>query len=135
MMRSIAAVAVGLLVSMALMFLFHLAAVLVTGVPVEATSSTPYLVANVIAKILAAACGGAAAVRVAAQAPHGHLFVLALAILLISLPTLLGDGVPGQPTWYPALMSVVGPVAVLIGGILAARRWRGRSSGGARAAG
>jgi hypothetical protein len=114
MMRSIAAVAVGLLVSMALMFLFHLAAVLVTGVPVEATSSTPYLVANVIA---------------------GHLFVLALAILLISLPTLLGDGVPGQPTWYPALMSVVGPVAVLIGGILAARRWRGRSSGGARAAG
>jgi hypothetical protein len=85
-------------------------------------------VANLVASFIAGACGGAAAVRVAAHTPHGHVVALAMAILLLSLPTLFAGAAPGQPTWYPALMSVLGPIAVLTGGLLAARRWRSPGS-------
>lgn len=133
MMRSIAAVVVGLLVTMALVFLFHLVTIGITGLPVEGRPSQSYLVANLIVSFIAGACGGAAAVRVAAHTPHGHVMALALAILLLSLPTLFAGAAPGQPTWYPALMSVLGPVAVLSGGLLAARRWRHRGAATAQA--
>ena len=127
MKRSIAAVVVGILVTMALVYLFHLGTIAATGLPLEGTSSQRYLVANLVASFIAGACGGAAAVRVAARDPHGHMIAVAMAILLLSVPTLFAGAAPGQPTWYPALMSLLGPVAVLTGGWLAAGRWRRRS--------
>jgi hypothetical protein len=126
MIRSIAAVVVGLLVTLALVYLFHIGTIVLTGLPLEGSSSRPYLIANLVASFIAGACGGAAAVRVAAHTPHGHVVALAMAILVLSLPTLFAGAAPGQPTWYPALMSVLGPVSVLTGGLLAARRWRSR---------
>lgn len=128
MIRSIAAVLVGLIVTFALVLLFHQATVLITGIPLDGTHEAPYLTANIVASFLAGACGGAAAVRVAARAPHGHVVVLALVILLVSLPTLFMGASPGQPTWYPLVMSVIGPVSVLTGGLLAAYRWRDRAA-------
>ena len=126
MIRSIAAVVVGLLVTMALVPLFHLATLYITGLPIEESPTGPYLIANLVGSFIAAACGGAAAVRVAAQAPSGHVIVLALVILLLSLPALFA---PGEPMWYRALSSVLGPVAVITGGWLAAGRWRNRPVG------
>lgn len=132
MMRSIAAVGVGLLVTTALVFLFNLATTALTGLPLEGTSSPSYLAANLVASFIAGACGGATAVRIAAHTPHGHVVALAIAILLLSLPTLFGGAAAGQPTWYPLVISVLGPVAVLTGGLLAARRWRHRPAEPAR---
>lgn len=125
MIRSIAAVLVGLAVTFALVLLFHQATILLTGIPPEGRASGPYLIANIAASFLAGACGGAAAARVAARAPQGHTIVLALAILILSLPTLFMGAAPGQPSWYPLLMSVVGPVSVMVGGVVGGWRWHG----------
>ncbi len=129
MIRSIVAVLVGLAVTFVLVLIFHQATILLTGIPLEGRESGPYLAANIAASFLAGACGGAAAARVAARAPHGHTLVVAIVILILSLPTLFMGAAPGQPSWYPLAMSVVGPVSVLTGGLVAGRRWRGRSGG------
>lgn len=125
MIRSIAAVLVGLAVTIALVLLFHQVTVHLTGIPLEGTESGPYLVANIVASFFAGACGGAAAARIAARSPYGHTIALAIAILVLSLPTLFMGAAPGQPSWYPLAMSVVGPVAVMAGGVVAGRRWHG----------
>lgn len=130
MIRSIAAVLVGLIVTFLLVMLSTQLAVALSGIPMEGRPSRAYLTLNIIGSAIAGMAGGATAVRIAAHAPHGHVIALAIAILLLSLPTLLAAPAPGQPSWYPLLMSALGPVSVLVGGLLAGRRWRSRYEGG-----
>ena len=124
MIRSIAAVLVGLVVTLLLVMLFTQTAAAIAGLPIEGRPTRPYLILNLLGSIIAGACGGATAVRIAAHTPHGHVIALAVAILLLSLPTLLAAPAPGQPTWYPLVLSVIGPVSVISGGLLAIRGLR-----------
>ena len=129
MIRSIAAVLIGLAVTFALVLIFHQVTILLTGVPLEGQASGPYLAVNTAASFVAGVFGGATAARIAARAPQGHTIALAIAILILSLPTLFMGAAPEQPSWYPLLMSVVGPISVMVGGVAGGWRWQGRKMG------
>ena len=61
----------------------------------------------------------------APRAPRLHAGVLAAILVFFSLTSLAGltvSGDPYGPAWYPIAMVVIGPVGVLIGGSLRARR-------------
>lgn len=124
MMRSIGAIAAGLAVNFALVFATTSLATLVFGVPIAGPATNGYLGLNLLGAAVAGAAGGATAVAIAAHAPHGHVLALALAILLVSLPALFAAPPPGQPAWYPLVLSVLGPVSVVAGGWLAIGRQR-----------
>ncbi|HUE96353.1 MAG TPA: hypothetical protein VMN39_06815 [Longimicrobiaceae bacterium] len=122
MIRSAAAVLAGLVVTIVLVMLLTYLAGVLAGVPVGAPPTPTYLALNLFGSAIAGFAGGDVAVRVAAHTPHGHVIALAVVILLLSLPFALSAPAPGQPTWYPFAISVVGPGSVLLGGLLAARR-------------
>jgi hypothetical protein len=122
MIRSIAAVLAGFLVTFVLGFL----AAAILGLPMDGPPTREYLALDLLGRAIAGAAGGATAVRIAAHTPHGHTMALAIAILLLSLPQLLSVPGLGQPSWYPLVISVLGPVSVLIGGLLAGRKWIAR---------
>ena len=61
----------------------------------------------------------------APRAPRLHAGVLAAILVFFSLASLWGlstAGEPYGPTWYPVAMLVMGPIGVLAGGVLRARR-------------
>jgi hypothetical protein len=122
MLRSIAAVLAGLIVTIVLVMVLTFLAGAVAGVgPTE--GPTPfYIVLNLLGGAIAGACGGATAVMLAPHTPHGHVWALAFIILLLSLPTIFSAPSPAQPTWYGLVLSVLGPVSVLLGGLFAVRR-------------
>lgn len=122
MMRSIAAVLAGVLVTVALVLALTFLSAAALGLGPNAAPTPAYLAVNLTGSALAGALGGATAVKLAPHAPHGHVIALAIVILLLSLPTLFTPPAPGQPSWYGAVVSVIGPVSVAIGGLLAARR-------------
>ena len=122
MLRSIAAVLAGLVVTVFLVMVLSFLAGAVLGIPPAGPPTPPYLVLNLIGGAIAGASGGAIAVRFAPHTPHGHVGALAALILLLSLPTLLSPPAPGQPGWYGLALSVLGPVSVAVGGFLAIRR-------------
>lgn len=128
MIRSIAAVTAGLVVTIVLVLILTPLAGMIAGVPMGAPPNTLYLVLNLIASALAGFAGGEVAVRIAHYAPHGHVIALAGVILLLALPSVFSAPAPGQPGWYPLVISIVGPASVLIGGMLAARRYERRAS-------
>lgn len=121
MIRSIAAVLAGLVVTVVLVMLLTFLASAAVGLAPGAALSAPYLTLNLLGSALAGLAGGATAVKLAPHTPHGHVIALAILILLLSLPTLLTPPAPGQPTWYGLVVSVLGPVSVAIGGLLMAR--------------
>lgn len=130
MLRSAAAVLAGLAVAVVLVMLFTFAASAVLGIEPGEPPTPAYLLLNLLGSAVAGAAGGATAVRIAPHTPHGHVVVLALVILLLSLPAILAGAAPGQPAWYPLALGVLGPVSVFAGGLLAARgRGWARSSG------
>lgn len=126
MLRSIAAVLAGLVVTVVLVMILTTLAGTIARVPIGAPPTNLYLILNLTGSFIAGAAGGAVAERIAARAPHGHVIALAVVILLLSLPTVFSAPAPGQPTWYPVVISILGPVAVLTGGILAIRYLRRR---------
>ena len=123
MIRSIAAVAAGLVVTVVLVLILTPLAGMIAGVPMGAPPTPLYLVLNLLASAIAGFVGGVVAVRVAHYAPHGHVIALAVVILLLALPTVFTAPAPGQPAWYPLAISILGPISVLAGGMLAARHF------------
>ena len=122
MLRSIAAVVAGLVVAVVIVMAFTFVASAALGLGPEDPPTPPYLLLNLLGSVIAGAAGGATAMRIAPHTPHGHVFALAIVILLLSLPTVFSGAAPGQPDWYPLATSVLGPVSVFLGGLLAARR-------------
>ena len=121
MLRSVVAVGAGLLVTVTLVIVLTFLTVAALRLGPNATPTPAYLALNLIGSAVAGAVGGATAVKLAPHTPHGHVVALAILILLLSLPTLFTPPAPGQPAWYGAVVSVIGPVAVALGGLLAAR--------------
>lgn len=122
MLRSIAAVVAGLLVTIVLVMVLSFAAAAVLRLPPDGLPTPLYLALNLLGGAFAGLSGGATAVWLAPHTPHGHVGALAGLILLLSLPTLLSAPAPGQPAWYGLALSVLGPVSVALGGYLAIRR-------------
>ena len=126
MLRSVGAVGAGLVVTMALVIGLTFLSAIAAGLGPEATPTAGYLALNLSGSALAGVIGGATAVKLAPHTPHGHVLALAILILLLSLPTLFTPPAPGQPSWYGAVVSVIGPASVALGGLLASR-WRDRA--------
>lgn len=124
--RSVLAVVAGLAVCLVLVIALSAIAASILRVSAESPPTPLYLALNLTGGALAGAIGGATAMRIAPHTPHGHVWALALLILLLSLPTLLTAPAPGQPAWYGLALSVIGPSSVLLGGVLEARRERYR---------
>jgi hypothetical protein len=119
--RSVAAVLAGLVVTVVLVMALTYLAAAALGLAPGAAPTPAYLTLNLLGSALAGALGGATAVVLAPHTPHGHVVALAILILLLSLPTLFTPPAPGQPSWYGLAVSVIGPVAVAVGGLMAAR--------------
>jgi hypothetical protein len=128
MIRSILAVLAGLIVALVLVVVLSFLSSSILGIPFNGPPTRDYLLLNLLGGAIAAASGGAVAVRVAAHTPHGHMFALAIVILILSLATVFSAPAPGQPAWYHVAISVAAPASVLVGGWLASRRWAGRSA-------
>jgi hypothetical protein len=79
----------------------------------------PYLSANLVLSLLAAVAGGYVCSRIAPARPFVHVIVLAGLFEMLSLATAVTTGAePGQPTWYPWVMGLIGVSGILIGGSL-----------------
>lgn len=127
MLRSAAAVVAGLIVTIVLVMVFTFLAATASGLRTGDPPTPPYLLLNLLGSAIAGMSGGATAMRLAPHTPHGHVGAVAVVILLISLPALLSAPEAGQPGWYPLVLSVLGPVSVFLGGLLAARARRDES--------
>lgn len=127
MLRSAVAVLAGLVVTLILVMVSTAIITWAFGIPAEGTPSPGYLITNLLASAVAGVAGGATALKFAPHTPHGHVIALAILILLLSLPTLFTGPAPGQPTWYGLVLSVLGPVSVLAGGLLVGRRGHAES--------
>jgi hypothetical protein len=79
-----------------------------------------YLVVNLGLSAFAALLGGLTATRLAGRAPMKHAIALASLVLLLALITALTAGgqpaEPQQPPWYPVVLALLGPAAVVLGG-------------------
>lgn len=125
--RSAVAVLSGLVVTMGLVLLSTIILTATLTFPAEGGPGATYLTLNLITGGVAALAGGAVAMLLAPHTPHGHTIALAGVLLLLSLPTLLAPPTPEQPDWYGPVISVLGPVGVLLGGLIVARYKRKRS--------
>lgn len=84
-----------------------------------ATVPSTYLTANLILSLLAAVAGGYICGWIAPTRPIIHVLVLAGLFTTMSLLTAVTTGAePGQPTWYPWVIGIIGLSGVLIGGAL-----------------
>jgi hypothetical protein len=130
-MRSIIAVVAGFIVMMGVIMagvaaatelivpggLFHAA----TG-PREALPPT-YFAANLVVSAMGAVLGGWVTARMAPSREMLHVLALALLMILMSIPGLLGYG-PSydvQPVWYIWTLPVLGVSGALLGGWMRAR--------------
>ncbi len=128
-MRSAVAVLMGFVVTMGLLYIstWILTAMLI--VPGDVAPTSEYLGMNFLASAIAAAAGGATAMWFAPHEPRGHVYGLAIILLILSIPTILSPPAPNQPPWYGLVISFVGPLFVVIGGLLALRLKHGPESG------
>ena len=122
MSRSLVAVVAGLVVAVVIVVALSNMGAAILGVPSGGPPTDGYLAFNLAASALAGLAGGATASRIAAHTPHGHAIALAGVILLLSLPGLFSAPAPGQPSWYPIVLSILGPVSVMAGGLIGRRR-------------
>jgi hypothetical protein len=128
--RIVLGAVVGLVAMFACVILATWGAMWATGLSMESPPTLPYLLLNLTGSVLAAVLGGYLAVRIA----RGRVvagWIVAGALLLIALPGLFSGsgGAPGQPTWYPATVAVLGVAGVVAGSALAARRAGGSIRG------
>ena len=121
MLRSAVAVLAGLVVVLGIVLISSSMLVLALGLPPEGPPTDTYLMLNLVANALAGLAGGATAMKLSPHTPHGHVLALAVVILLLSLPSAFSGPAPGQPAWYGLVMSIIGPLSVLAGGLLMIR--------------
>jgi hypothetical protein len=99
------------------------------GLGVEVTPA--YLVVNVFYSACYAVIGGYVAATVSDHSPRGHAAGLAGFMVVLGLSSWLivnrGAPVPGQPSWYPLVTSILVPPVAILGGVLVTRRKRSRT--------
>lgn len=99
------------------------------GIGVEVTPA--YLVVNLVYSAGFAVIGGYVAATVSDHSPLGHAAGLAGFMMVLGLSSWLivnrGDPVPGQPSWYPLITSVLVPPVAILGGVLVTRRRRAKT--------
>lgn len=120
MLRSIVAVFAGFVVAALLVVVSTWIVAPALGLA-GAEPGPGYLLFNLVTSALAGVLGGYVAARVAPHTHWGHVGTLAVILLLLSMPGILQPPAPGQPTWYPVLLAMLGPATVLLGGVLAIR--------------
>ena len=95
-----------------------------------ADPTTPFLVVNLTYSVLYAIVGGYVAATVSDHSPLGHAAALSVFMMLLGLTTWVIDGgqpAPGQPLWYPGVITLLVPPTAVLGGILVARRTRSQT--------
>lgn len=129
MLRSIGAVIAGYLaMAVGVLLVVGIGAALLVEDP--DAPGLPYIAFNLGASILAAALGGWVTRRLAPRSPGVHVVALAVFVLVLGIVMALAGGdTGGQPGWYPAVIAVLGPLGVLAGGSIGARRARGNVDG------
>lgn len=82
-----------------------------------------YFAANLVMSAMGAMLGGWVTARMAPAAEMAHVLALAVLIVLMSLPGLLGYGESqaDQPVWYIYSLPVLGVGAAILGGWLRSR--------------
>ncbi len=96
-----------------------------TGPGAEPT--TPFLVVNLTYSVLFAIVGGYVAATVSDHSPLGHAAALSVFMMLLGLASWMFNGdqpAPGQPDWYPWVITLLVPPTAVLGGILVTRRTR-----------
>ncbi len=100
-----------------------------TGFDAEPTPA--FLVVNLTYSVLFAIVGGYVAATVSDHSPLGHAAALSAFMMLLGLGTwwLINGGqpAPGQPDWYPWVITLLVPPTAVLGGILVTRRTRSRT--------
>ena len=99
-----------------------------TGPGAEPT--TPFLVVNLTYSVLYAAVGGYVAATVSDRSPLRHAAALSVFMMLLGLTTWVingGQPAPGQPVWYPWMITLLVPPTAVLGGILVTRRTHSRT--------
>jgi hypothetical protein len=130
-MRSIICVVAGFVVVMAVVIAGTAAVteLIVPGGLSAAAAGSPddlplnYYAANLVVSAMGAMLGGWVTARMAPSAEMVHVGALALLMLLMSIPTMLGY-LPGselQPVWYRYTLPVLGISGSLLGGWLRSR--------------
>ena len=122
MIRSIIALVGGFAIMVFLVLLLSIAAAMAFGVTAGAPN-TPYLVANLVLLAAAALTGGFATASLAPVHPFAHTIGLAVMILAMALSS-IAHPQPGQPAWYAAATTMIGPLFAVGGGGL--RLWQRR---------
>jgi hypothetical protein len=128
MLRSILAVIAGFLVTAIIVMATTALAAMAFGLPMLSTSeatagaptvtpSTGYLITNLVCSALAAIVGGWTAATIGRRHPMGHAGGLAV-LLAVGGAVGVAWPQPGQPTWYPTSLLVIGPLGALFGGFL-----------------
>ncbi|WP_423926503.1 hypothetical protein [Candidatus Palauibacter sp.] len=95
------------------------------GVGPGTAPDTAFIGASLGTRLVITVLAGFLTALAAPRAPRVHAGVLAAILVFFSLASLAGlssSGEPYGPTWYPVVMLVMGPVGVLAGGALRARR-------------
>lgn len=128
MIRSIIAIIAGFVVVMVVIVAGTAgsAALIIPGGLESARTMAPpatYMAAHLLVSAMGALLGGWVTARMAPEREMIHILVLAVLLLLKSVPSLAGYGNPDglQPTWYVYTLPVIEVVAVLLGGWLRAR--------------
>lgn len=96
-----------------------------TGPAAEPT--TPFLVVNLTYSVLFAIVGGFVAATVSDRSPLGHAAALSVFMMLMGLTSWMinrGQPAPGEPDWYPWVITLLVPPTAVLGGILVTRRTR-----------
>jgi hypothetical protein len=91
-----------------------------------------WFVANVVVSGLAALAGGYSAAALAPNRPRTHAIALAIMILAMSLSQFIQPpqsplpltqlSLPAQPRWYAGALTLISPLAAVLGGMLRRQR-------------
>ena len=111
--------------------------VMLGGTGPDVGVTTAYLVVNLAYSAVFAVIGGYVAATVSDHSPLEHAAGLAGLMMVLGLASWLvvnrGDPVPGQPSWYPLVISLLVPPMAILGGVLVTRRTRAKTSFSRRA--
>jgi len=125
-LRSLGAIVAGFVAMVVVVMVATAVGTMLPGMLVDGGPTTLWLVVNLSYSMAAAAVGGWIAAHLAPRRRWWHGAALAA---FIAIAWLLGDGqpMPGQPTWYPQVITLIGVV-----GILAGACWRDQRDSVAR---